>query len=182
MSTVRILGLDPGLAHFGLSVLEIGPDAERLLCAKIIETKPQSGKKRRLNAGDDFFNRANFVASALKALMEEHKATIGAIEAITFPRSSSAASKLACAHGIAIAAAVHAGLPLVCVHRSDVYSTIGIPHASKEQVIAFVQKRYPYVEWPVKSKCEHAADAAATALTAASAPAHAPTIALLRRI
>lgn len=182
MGAVRILGLDPGLAHFGYAVLEIEGLSERLVVAGIIETKPESGKKRRLNAGDDFFNRLHTVGSALKGVLERHKATIGAIEAITFPRSSSAASKLASAHGLAIMAAIYAGIPLVCVHRSDVYTTIGIPHASKEQVMAFVEMRYPDATWPVRSKREHAADATVTALTAAKAPAFAPTMALLQRV
>ena len=113
MSRVFLLGLDPGFASLGYAVMELTPDEsnDKVEALGIIETE-KSNKKKNVYESDDNLRRAKEIRSALKSLIERVtlKAKIetgyqGRVigicaEAMSFPRNSSSAAKVAITWGL----------------------------------------------------------------------------------
>ncbi len=84
--------------------------------------------------------RLGTIYSGLSEVIAEYRPTIAAIESIFMAKNASSALKLGQARGVAIAAAVAAGLP---VHeyaaRSVKQAVVGTGRANKEQVAHMVR-------------------------------------------
>ncbi len=179
MGQLIVLGIDPGITNLGYGILAFDEGADRLLDTGVLSTKP-ANKRRRLHAADDFFGRIIDQGQHLLPLVEKYKPRLIAVEAFSAPRNASSAAKLAGSGCMALGLSVGLRIPQVCVHRDDVFQVVGIPNATKEEVIEWAKQRWTQVQWPVASKCEHAADAAAIALTAVRSPANAALTAILQ--
>lgn len=188
------LGIDPGLAHLGIALLDTarsfcpehdGPGCictfscpqrreAGIVAVAVFETKPET-KKRRLNSGDDWLRRSLEMRSAIERfLLDTMKVNqfedigITAIEALTLPRSSSSAAKLASAFGLAVGLA--RGRVQV-VHRAVVRAMVapGKSKITKDDAIAWCERYWPdcFEQAGVKQgHREHAADALLTGLVA----------------
>lgn len=113
MSSIYLLGLDPGFASLGYAVLKLAPDIsdDRVEYMGTIITE-KSNKKRSVYASDDNLRRAKEIRSALKKVVSDaalkakvetgYEGRVVGIcaEAMSFPRNAGSAAKVAMAWGI----------------------------------------------------------------------------------
>jgi Holliday junction resolvasome RuvABC endonuclease subunit len=111
-----VLGLDPGLATFGACGLDL-PSRE-VAAASVFRSAP-SPRKRAVAASDDRYRRARELAAWLEALLDTHRPSVLAAEAMSFPRSGVAIASMALAWGCMAAIADRRRLPLVQVAPQD---------------------------------------------------------------
>lgn len=116
----------------------------------------------RLAAKDDAYIRLQKIHQKVSEIIREHKPQYFAIEAPFFGKNVQSMLKLGRAQGVAIAAAMQAGIP-VCEYapRKVKQSITGNGNASKEQVLKMLQKILNFSE---PSPGYDAADALAVAL------------------
>jgi len=166
---VIILGTDPGFAYFGYALLEVGPESERVIAAGVIETK-KSSKKTNTLAADDDTARTLEVAAVLSSLIETYRPILICSEAMSWPRNSSAARKVALAWGALIALAGDRQIPINQVSPQNLkQAVVGSPTAAKSEVEAAMLSRWPEIGGYLdkvklaESKRNHAYDAAGAA-------------------
>lgn len=95
----------------------------------------------RLRAGDDNYKRLQLIHQRITELIKEHHPDCFAIEAPFFGKNVQSMLKLGRAQGVAIAAAIGAGLP-VCEYspKKIKQSITGNGNAGKEQVWKMLQQ------------------------------------------
>lgn len=155
MPTIRILGLDPGLARMGWGVIDV--TGSRL--AHVAHGVLTSDAKAELGA------RLMVLHELLCAVIAEHRPASIAVEQAFVAKDPSAALKLGHARAIALLAAAQAGLEIAEYAPNHVKKcVVGAGHADKVQVQAMVRRLLPTAQVT-------AADAA-DALACAIAHAH----------
>lgn len=164
---MKILGIDTGLASFGIAVADVSASGLRFERVEVWTTKP-TAKKRRVRKADDTAERVRMLAGCLHQLIAETRPVAVCVEAVALPfgrARSSVVSALGRARGIVDA--------LVEVHRLPVLEstpqeikrgTAGADNASKDSVRLALEAAYPELAalWPQATLVEHAADAAAS--------------------
>ena len=165
-----LLGLDPGFANMGWSVIELASWGEKLVDAGVLRTE-KSDKKRSVLASDDNLRRGREVAEALVAVMDRFHISAICAESMSFPRSASAAAKMAMCWGSIATLSFERKLPVVQASPQEIKKTLcGKKDASKEEVEAAVKLRYgdfdKYLADLAKSYREHAYDSAGAVITA----------------
>jgi len=172
MQARKVLGLDPGLGNFGFAVLEdVGGQVSFRACG-LYESKPD----RSLLHYEDFYRRCEGLGKWLTNLVEVYEPDAIAVEAFSYPRQSRAASMLSASHGLVCVCASSRGIPLFQIKRSRVLQVVGANITArgsrkrrvqiKSHVVAYCHKEWPAADWPkARTKQEHPADAAVTALT-----------------
>jgi crossover junction endodeoxyribonuclease RuvC len=164
-----ILGIDPGFASIGVAAIRLGVRGDTLLEVGVIRTEG-SDKKRKVLASDDNARRGREIARELGAWLDKYKPKAIAAEAMSFPRNSSAAAKMALTWGVIIAACEARGIALLQASPQEIKVALaGAKSATKEQVQAGVQRRHKALAAKLvgipRSLHEHACDAAAAAMT-----------------
>lgn len=167
-----VLGVDPGFASLGLAAVELLPVGDRVLRCWVVRTE-QSSKKRTVRASEDNVRRAQELALALEQAVEAFRPCAIAAETMSWPRNAGAAAKVALGWGVLCAVAHRHCLPLLQASPQDVKRAVcGSKTASKDEVIAAVELRWPDVCLPPqKTLQEHAADACAVVVACLDAPA-----------
>jgi crossover junction endodeoxyribonuclease RuvC len=167
-----ILGIDPGLANFGWALVDFSNQGEKLVECGVIRTE-KSDEKRNVLASDDNFRRTRDVAKPLLTLFKKYDFAAICAESMSFPRSSSAAAKMAMTWGAIAMLAVEYNLPVSQASPQEIKKTLcGRKDASKEEIEEAVKKRYPTMEGLLdeqklaNSYREHAYDAGAAIITA----------------
>lgn len=167
MKDLVVVGIDPGLANFGLSAAKLGKQTLDPILMEVLTTD-KSNAKQKVLASDDMDRRANGLAKEfqLYLLRLEQIGQIVAfcIEATSFPRSSSAAAKTALSRGIVVGEAARRDIPLIACTPQEIKNHIcGKKNASKKEVEAAICKKYPGIEDLIsvkaKTKHEHCYDA-----------------------
>lgn len=125
----RILGIDPGSVRTGYGVITVG--------AK----QPEYVASGCIRVGDlEFADRLGQIYRHITEIIQTYQPTEFAVEQVFVARNPQAALKLGQARGVAIAAAVAAGL---AVHeyaaRQVKQAVVGTGRANKEQVQHMVQ-------------------------------------------
>lgn len=158
MSRPLILALDPGFAFLGYALLELLPDgSEDVLALGVVRTSP-SNKKRKVLSADDNVRRCREISVKLSNLMNGllpkkgngidtllpiRSVRIVAAEAMSFPRNSSSAAKMAMTWGLIIGEVESANLPLLQASPQEVKVALtGKKDASKSDVEKAVLRRY----------------------------------------
>lgn len=100
--SVLVLGLDPGFANVGWALVELdggihGSTPELIVAMGLIETEKSSAKQNVL-ASNDNYRRAREIARAVRGL--KPRPQVICAESMSFPRSSSAAAKVAMTWGV----------------------------------------------------------------------------------
>ena len=150
--TIRVLGIDPGLAHCGLAIL----DGVTVVEAHTFVTKP-STKKQHVHVSHDTIRRARELSGRLRYLMMGIH--IVAIEGISMPRHASSAGKLCLAFGVIASLCESLGLPLIQFSPQEVKAYFGTKKG-KDTRVEKAMEMYPHLfkgtlaEWR-----EHMADA-----------------------
>lgn len=166
---VYVLGLDPGFASFGYSVLRFTPEGEEVVAVNVIRTK-KTGKKRNVLASDDNFRRARAIASVLREVVVGFQPRALAAEALSLPRNASAAAKVAMSWGILADIVEEFQIPLVQQSPQGIKKTLcGKVSATKVEVQEVVMKRYPgafqpFMDATPKGQWEHGFDSVSAVL------------------
>lgn len=126
----RVLGIDPGSVRTGYGLVDLSRGRQARYCASGC-IKPRSAV---------FTDRLAEIYSGVVAVIAEHQPQVLAIEEVFMARNPQSALKLGQARGVAIAAAVAAGLPIhEYAARKVKQAVVGTGAASKEQVQHMVQ-------------------------------------------
>jgi crossover junction endodeoxyribonuclease RuvC len=150
--TKIILGIDPGTLIMGHGIIAINGSSMQLLEMNVLKL---SGKK-------DNYDRLQMIHLQVVSLIKKYKPHEFAIEAPFFGKNVQSMLKLGRAQGVAIAAAISAGLPVTEYSPRKIKQSItGNGNADKEQVWKMLQHILT-----LKEKPEHfdATDALAVAI------------------
>ncbi len=151
MSTIRILGIDPGLRRTGWGMITTeGSRLSFLACGVILsdEKMPLAERLKQIHDG---------IAGAITAWQPDESA----IEETFVNKDAKATLKLGHARGVAMLACAEAGLSVAEYAPNQVKKTIvGAGHAEKQQVQAMVKVLLPKADFTNAD----AADALAVAL------------------
>lgn len=153
MTTIRILGIDPGSQRTGVGVIDVAADGRMVH----VHHAPLS-----LMKAEDFPQRLRLLLDGLWALIEEHRPDEVAIEQVFLSNNAMSALKLGQARGAAIAACVARDLNVAEYAAKEVkLALVGKGSADKAQVQHMVG-----VMLNLKGKLQaDAADALAVAIT-----------------
>src|SRR3954471_2247947 len=156
--TIRILGLDPGLAQMGWGVIDVSGSRLAHVAHGVIATKTASGLGVRLM----------ILHRELSLVIQNHAPASIAVEQAFVARDPQAALKLGHARAVALLAAAQAGLEIAEYSPNLIKKCVGAAgHAGKEQVQFRVKRLLP--------ACGVTQADAADALAAAIAHAHSST-------
>lgn len=134
-----ILGIDPGTLLMGYGIIEVKGTS---MMMKEMNVLKLSGKK-------DNYIRLQLIYKKVEELIIKHKPTEFAIEAPFFGKNVQSMLKLGRAQGVAIAAAISAGLPVTEYSPKKVKQSItGNGNADKEQVWKMLQRLLSLKEEP----------------------------------
>ncbi len=130
MPVVRILGVDPGSRTTGFGIIDAAPGRVRYVVSGCL----------RLGSGP-MAERLAEIFSSMSAIVTEYRPEQMAVEEVFVHRNPSSALKLGQARGVAIAAAVAAGLPVAEYSPTLVKRTVvGTGRADKVQVQHMVRR------------------------------------------
>jgi Holliday junction resolvasome RuvABC endonuclease subunit len=170
---MRIVGIDPGLASFGLAIFDT-----RSACAPVpflgVHTTKPSARKRGVLSADDWTDRLRTLTQwAARTLPWD--ARVLCAESMSFPRSASAAAKMASTWGVITALAYERDMAVLQVSPQALKKwACGKNNASKEDVQAAMKARFPagtfasFEEAHAAGLYEHGYDALAAACYAAT--------------
>ncbi len=165
---VTIVGCDPGLANFGVAVVELGRHGECVVHLETIATI-KSSRKLSVLAAHDNVRRCRELSARLLVVAGQHGPRVICAESMSAPRSASSAAKLAMSWGALSAVAQLLGLPLVQASPQAIKRTVaGHAAASKADVQGALMQRFglpELFEGMRKGDVEHAADALGAAVT-----------------
>jgi crossover junction endodeoxyribonuclease RuvC len=134
MVTIRILGLDPGLANMGWGVIDVTGSRLAHVAHGVIATRAADGLGPRLMA----------LHRELENVIAELRPAAIAVEQAFVHKDPSAALKLGHARAIALLAAAQAGLEIAEYTPNHIKKcVVGAGHAGKEQVAAMVRRLLP---------------------------------------
>lgn len=173
-ASLRILGIDPGLARMGYGLVERRGNRLRALDYGTLETGKESGFAERLV---DLF-------AGLKRLLKSTRPDAAAVEELFFSKNVKTAIAVGHARGVAIMTCGLAGVPVFEYKPGQVKQAVtGYGAADKRQVQRMVTVLLGLSEAP---KPDDTADALAIAITHANAgplraPASSEESALLKR-
>jgi crossover junction endodeoxyribonuclease RuvC len=129
METI-ILGIDPGTLVMGYGLIAVEGRSARLIAMDVLKLSPKM----------DSYERLHLIHLQVNRLIAEYKPTSFAIEAPFFGKNVQSMLKLGRAQGVAIAAAMHAGLTVREYPPKTVKQVItGKGNADKEQVWKMLQ-------------------------------------------
>jgi crossover junction endodeoxyribonuclease RuvC len=138
----RILGLDPGFASVGWAVIDLF-DSPQIHALGVLRTK-KANRKHEVLAVADNFRRARELGRALGRLVVEQQIDVIAAEAMSFPRSSSVAAKMAMCWGVLARVCEEFDLPVVQASPQQIKRALtGRASASKDDVAAALALRFP---------------------------------------
>ena len=156
--TIRILGLDPGLAQMGWGIIDVSGSRLAHVAHGVIATKTAMGLGVRLMT----------LHRELAIIIQTHAPAAIAVEQAFVARDPQAALKIGHARAVALLAAAQAGLEIAEYAPNHIKKcVVGAGHAGKEQVQFMVKRLLP--------ACGVTQADAADALAAAIAHAHLST-------
>ena len=152
VSSIRIIGIDPGLRNLGWGIVESeGSRLTFLACGSL-----------HSDAKLDLASRLRQLHEGLAAIIHAHQPHEAAVEETFVNRDPQSALKLGQARGIALVVPALAGLPVAEYAANLVKKTVvGAGHAEKAQVAMMVKMLLPKCD----PKSPDATDALAIAIT-----------------
>lgn len=126
-----ILGIDPGTLVMGYGLIHVEGKKASLMEMDVL----------KLSRTKDHYERLQLIHTRVHELIQEFKPTCFAIEAPFFGKNVQSMLKLGRAQGVAIATAMHAGLPVAEYSPKKVKQSVtGNGNADKEQVWLMLQR------------------------------------------
>jgi crossover junction endodeoxyribonuclease RuvC len=129
VSSVLVLGIDPGTIHLGWGVVERrGPKLVHIGHG-VIHARPSESLSDRLAV----------IAAELERVIAEHRPALGSVEQLFFHKDPQAAAKLGHARGVVLLSLARAGVPLREHAPARIKRTLtGNGRAEKSQVAQMV--------------------------------------------
>ena len=150
---MKIIGIDPGYAIVGYSIIEIQKNKKLLLKYGTIETSPKYEFTDRLC---EIYDKFNYI-------LQEFKPDFASIESLLFQNNQKKAIKVAEARGIILLSLKKFGTKILELTPLQVkHSLTGFGKATKQQIILMTKKILNLKE---QIKPDDAADACALALS-----------------
>lgn len=147
-----ILGIDPGTLFMGFGIIEITASGMTLIIMDVL----------KLSSKKDAYQRLQIIHQKVCELLTVYSPTEFAIEAPFFGKNVQSMLKLGRAQGVAIAAAMQAGVPVTEYSPRKVKQSItGNGNADKLQVLKMLQRLISFEDDP---KYLDATDALAVAV------------------
>ncbi|MBY6061212.1 crossover junction endodeoxyribonuclease RuvC [Microbacterium esteraromaticum] len=132
MSTLRVLGIDPGLTRCGVGIVDV--DRARratLVHVGVVRTPPDADIAERL-AG---------IAAGIRTAIDEHHPEAVAVERVFAQQNRQTVMGTAQASGVALLIAAEAGLPAATHTPSEVKAAVtGYGSADKRQVQSMIAR------------------------------------------
>ena len=129
-STKIILGIDPGTIVMGFGIIKVKEKTISLVDMGVL----------KLSSKEDAYERLEKIYKKVSEIIAEHKPTCFAIEAPFFGKNVQSMLKLGRAQGVAIAAAMQAGISVTEYSPKKVKQSItGNGNADKLQVLKMLQ-------------------------------------------
>ena len=173
MSDVTVLGVDPGFANIGLMAIKLrGVSTAIALSTFLILTKKPSAKKRKMREADDDTRRLCEIEVQFRAILDEVKPDLVAMERVPRLRNATANRQCALAWGAMHAICREGKIPVLIYDTDEIKVKVtGNKQASKAQMVAGLKAIFPtFKGWPMTAKVEHVADAGGAALCAENDP------------
>lgn len=134
-----ILGIDPGTVIMGYGLIEIKGTTIHLLEMNVLKLSPKN----------DAYEKLEKIHKKVQQLITEYKPSHFAIEAPFFGKNVQSMLKLGRAQGVAIAAAIQAGLTVHEYSPKKIKQSItGNGNAGKEQVMKMLQHLLKFEQGP----------------------------------
>ncbi|MEP6949205.1 MAG: crossover junction endodeoxyribonuclease RuvC [Ginsengibacter sp.] len=134
-----ILGIDPGTLVMGFGVIEVSATGVTLVMMDVL----------KLSSHKDAYERLQIIHQKVCELLKDHVPNELAIEAPFFGKNVQSMLKLGRAQGVAIAAAMHAGVPVTEYSPRKIKQSItGNGNADKLQVLKMLQRILVFDESP----------------------------------
>jgi len=143
---LALVCLDPGFASIGYARIVIPPLGPPFVEAFGVFHTVKSDKKQKVLATEDNVKRAMMIARFLRQLATSGTGRTIAIcaEAMSFPRSSSVAAKMALTWGSIASLSEASSIPILQTSPQNVKRTLcGVASATKEEVQEALEKLYP---------------------------------------
>lgn len=148
----QLVCLDPGFSNLGYATIVFRDDGDHMKPFDVVrfgvfETE-KSNKKQNVHATADNLRRAQEISKMLRSLITDSSIrTIGiCAEAMSFPRSSSVAAKMAMTWGAMASLSEGSGIPILQASPQEVKKGVtGQKSATKEEVQAAVAALYPEI-------------------------------------
>ncbi len=138
-SSKIILGIDPGTLLMGFGVIEVLPGKICLIAMDVL----------KLSSRKDTYERLQIIHEKVCELVKDHAPDALAIEAPFFGKNVQSMLKLGRAQGVAIAAAMQAGVPVTEYSPRKIKQSItGNGNADKLQVLKMLQHILSFDEHP----------------------------------
>lgn len=152
-TSLRVLGIDPGLTRCGVGIVDVAPDrSARLVHVGVVRSATDLPIERRLAA----------IAAGLRQIIAAHSPHVVAVERVFAQDNLHTVMGTAQASGIALLVAAEHGLPAATHTPSEVKAAVtGYGSADKRQVQTMVARILRLDELPQPAD---AADALALAL------------------
>jgi crossover junction endodeoxyribonuclease RuvC len=136
---VKVFGIDPGSARTGYGCVQSDGTRHRLIACGAITTSPSSA----------FPEKLRIIHAGLATLLAQHRPDCVAIENLFHAVNAQSALKLGHARGVAMLAAVEAGVSIVEYTPAEVkQSVVGYGRAEKRQVQSMIQLLLGLTEAP----------------------------------
>ena len=127
---MKVFGIDPGSARTGYGCVQSDGSRHRMIACGAIT----------IAASNSFPEKLKVIHAELGTLLAEHRPDYVAIENLFHAVNARSALKLGHARGVAMLAAVEAGVPIVEYTPAEVkQSIVGYGRAEKEQVQSMIQ-------------------------------------------
>jgi crossover junction endodeoxyribonuclease RuvC len=150
-TTIRIIGIDPGLRRTGWGVVDVAGNSLRFVASGTVRSDEKMELAARLCALHD----------GLVAVLEAERPDEAAVEQTFVNKDASATLKLGQARGIAMLVPARAGLPVAEYAPNAVKkAVIGVGHGEKKQIHMMVKVLMPKATFDT----DDAADALAIAI------------------
>jgi crossover junction endodeoxyribonuclease RuvC len=135
-----ILGIDPGTLFMGYGIIEVTGNKIALIEMNVL----------KVSAKKDAYQRLQIIHHKVSELVNQHKPHQLAIEAPFFGKNVQSMLKLGRAQGVAIAAAMSAGVPVTEYSPRKIKQSItGNGNSDKTQVMKMLQRIVPFVDSPL---------------------------------
>ena len=155
-----VLGVDPGSRFTGYALVKRHKSNFQLIEGGVISTVSTSKKSPKYNL--DIPQRLLIIHNELAEVIDRHKPTTAAIEAIFAYKSAESAIRLGQARGVALMTLAQKGLPVEAYNPMTVKQSVGGHGKSGKEEIIRITTRLLGLEEPLPAD---AADAAAIAIT-----------------
>ena len=180
MSSFRMVGVDPGFAHFAFCALDLyAVGGSDIVNTSLVITKVS---KKKIDKIADDIDRLQAIEDAWKTFLEKNQPAVAVFEEpgkCLMRRNGKWATNPTLLRTSCLAwGALHGvcrdrGIYVISVGSQEIKRALtGRNNASKEEIISAVKGRYPgYSGWPQTKNIEHVADAVAAAVTGIQDPA-----------